>query len=192
MPGGPAPFSLYQAQSFIGTPRSWHPFLNPPSLPQALPPPGLAGKEAAVGKHPARGASLAAQGPAVTHPLNSPEAASQPPYWGEHFSAPFPDEETEVWRVPGTPTSHAHECTMELSTLSLDTQVDADEAENVWGARGPLSHFSKTRAPGQHPSTGSLSTPHKCIFCLPTFVGPGQTPPSPAISKLSSHSQLCG
>ena len=56
----------------------------------------------------------------------------------------------------------------------------------------PLSHFSKTRAPGQHPSTGSLSTLHKCIFCLPTFVGPGQTPPSPAISKLSSHSQLCG
>ena len=93
--------------------------------------PRLAGQEVAVGKHPARGVSLAAQGPAVTHPLNSPAAASQPPYWGEHFSAPFPDEETEVWRVPGTPTSHAHECTMELGTLNLDTQVDADEAENL-------------------------------------------------------------
>ena len=34
----------------------------------------------------------------------------------------------------------------------------------------PLSRFSKTQAPGQHPSTGSLSTPHKCIFCLPKCV----------------------
>ena len=29
------------------------------------------------------------------------------------------------------PTSHAHECTMELGTLSLHTWVDADEAENL-------------------------------------------------------------
>lgn len=181
MHGGPAPFSLYQAQSFIGTPRSWHPFLNPPSLPQALPPPGLAGKEAAVGKHPARGASLAAQGPAVTHPLNSPAAASQPPYWGEHFSAPFPDEETEVWRVPGMPTSHAHECTMELSTLSLDTQVDADEAENlgllvfplVKAAPPPASDESSllwlegapTPSPERTPVTGFSST-------IPVAFGP--------------------
>ena len=34
----------------------------------------------------------------------------------------------------------------------------------------PLSCFSKTRAPGQYPSTGSLSTLHKCIFCLPRCV----------------------
>lgn len=29
------------------------------------------------------------------------------------------------------PTPHAHECTMELGTLSLHTWVDTDEAENL-------------------------------------------------------------
>lgn len=63
--------------SFIGTPRSWHPFLNPPSPPQALPPLGLAGQEAAVGKHPAREASLAAPGPS-RHPPTELSSGSLP------------------------------------------------------------------------------------------------------------------
>lgn len=33
--------------------------------------------------------------------------------------------------MPGTPISHAHECTMEPGALSLDTGVDADEAESL-------------------------------------------------------------
>lgn len=92
---GPALFPLYQAQSFIGTPHSWHPFLNPPSPLQALPAPGLAGQEVAVGKYPARGTSLAAQGP--SHPPTELSSRSLPAtLWGRDFSAPFPDEETEV------------------------------------------------------------------------------------------------
>lgn len=58
-PGQARPLATpVQLRQLHGQPYSWHP--------SAWPPPGPAGRAVAVGKHPARGLSLAAQGPAVT------------------------------------------------------------------------------------------------------------------------------
>lgn len=128
---GPALFPLYQAQSFIGTPP---PFMAPLSQP-TLTPTGPASPRpcwvrSGRGKVSSKRHVLSCPGAQVIHPLNSPAGASQPSYGGG-ISPPLFRMRKLRSRVPGTPISHAHECTMELGALSLDTGVDADEAENL-------------------------------------------------------------
>lgn len=88
------PVQLIHLHRHPPAPSSWHP--------SARPPPGLAGQVVAMGKHPARGVSLAAPGPSHHRPFSL--RPKDLPHPSKSSSLPGGVRGPDTLPLPGAPT----------------------------------------------------------------------------------------